>query len=153
MKDGDYQVHIHVLKGKSFKLETEDSIDPYIKFNLLNNSKQTIVKSGVKPDSRVTWDEHIFMDFFNLTSEDIENAQLQILAENKGFFKGDMIGTFSLSINKIYSMENHAMRYQTIGLNNPESEDFTDISGYVTISVQVIGPGDEAIELNMVDDK
>ena len=50
-------------------------------------------------------------------------------------------------------MKNNAMRYQTIGLNNPEGEDFTDITGYVTISVQIIGPGDEAIELKMVDDQ
>ena len=101
----------------------------------------------------MTWDEHLFFELPNLTSEKIENAELTIQAENKGFFKGDLIGEFTIGVQKIYSMKNNAMRYQTIGLNNPGGEDFTDVTGYLTISVQIIGPGDEAIELNMVDDQ
>ena len=152
MLDGDYQVHIHILKGKNFKLDNEDEIDPFIKFKLLGQEKSSVAKSNVMFDTKVTWDEHIFFEFHKLTSEEIENAELKIMAENRGFFKGDLIGEFTIGVQKIYSQKNHAMRYQTVGLNNPEGGHFTDITGYLTVSIQVIGPTDEAIELNMVDD-
>lgn len=36
-----------------------------------------------------------------------------------------------------------------LGINCPDSEDFAKIRGYITVNVNVQGPGDEAVELKM----
>lgn len=58
-----------------------------------------------------------------------------------------------MAISKIYNMKNHTMEHQTIGLNNPNSDDFSKVTGYLTISVNIQGPGDEASELKMGTEK
>ena len=50
-------------------------------------------------------------------------------------------------------MKNHCMLNQMIALNNPSGADFTKITGYIAVSVQVLGPGDEAVELKLASDK
>ena len=37
-------------------------------------------------------DEHIFIDAKNLSKEDVEEANIEFVIENKGFFKADLIG-------------------------------------------------------------
>ena len=36
---------------------------------------------------------------------------------------------------------------QTLGTNNVNSRDFSMITGYITVSINITGPGDEAEEL------
>ena len=50
-------------------------------------------------------------------------------------------------------MENHVMLHQLIGLTNPDSKDFSKVTGYITVSINVQGPGDEATQLEMGTDK
>jgi hypothetical protein len=56
---------------------------------------------------------------------------------NKGFFKGDVIGSFEISLSMVYNMENHVMMHQLIGLNNPNSKDFGKITGYIIVSINI----------------
>jgi hypothetical protein len=47
-----------------------------------------------------------------LGQDEIENAKIVLAVENKGFFKGDLIGQYELSVNKIYNMKDHVMMNQ-----------------------------------------
>jgi len=64
-----------------------------------------------------------------------------------------MIGHFEMAISKIYNMKKHVMENQTIGLCNPNSKDFSEITGYLIVNVNIQGPGDEASELKMGTEK
>ena len=67
---------------------------------------------------------------------------------NKGFFKEDTIAVYELDFTQIYLQKNHAMYHQWIALSNPEGKDFNEITGYLKLSVSIIGPGDEQVQLN-----
>ena len=71
---------------------------------------------------------------------------------NKCYFKGDMIGLFELSTMSVYNNKDHAMMHTVLGLNNPNSKEFSKITGYLTVSINVQGPGDEAVEMQMGSD-
>ena len=102
---------------------------------------------------QVTYDEHLFFEFQKLEPDQIEQALIKIEVENKGFFKSDLIGQFELSLNRVYNMKDHCLMNQLISLSNPNSGDATKISGFVALSIQVQGPGDEAVELQLASDK
>lgn len=41
------------------------------------------------------------------------------------------------------------MLHQRLGLTNPNSEDFSKMTGNLIMSINVMGPGDDATELKM----
>ena len=92
MKPGDYLVHIHVQSAKNIALDSADVCDPFVKIDCLGRTAQTKAKDDVSRDAKVTYDEHIFMEFKNQSKEDIEEANILLSVANKGFFKADAIG-------------------------------------------------------------
>lgn len=68
---------------------------------------------------------------------------------NKGFFKEDVIGVYEFDLSYIYFMKDHAMMHQWIGLSNPESVDFNEITCYLKLSISVIKGGDENVQLEV----
>ena len=50
-------------------------------------------------------------------------------------------------------MKGHVMLHQKIGLCNPKSKRFEDLTGLIVVSINVQGPGDEATELLMGAEK
>ena len=39
----------------------------------------------------------------------MEGALITFYVENKGFFKGECIGQFSIALSKVYNMKNHVL--------------------------------------------
>jgi hypothetical protein len=70
---------------------------------------------------------------------------------NKGFFKEDVIGCFNIDLSFLYFQKDHALQHQWIGLNNPESEDASEITAYLKLSISVIRGGDENVQLKADD--
>lgn len=109
--------------------------------------KSTKNKNDISTDETVKFDEHLFLEYNGLKKEQLGEANLTFDIQNKGFFKGDDIGRFEIPLSKVYNMDKHSMFNQTIGCNNVNSKDFSKITGYITVCVNVTGPGDEAEEL------
>ena len=65
MKPGDYLVHIHVQSAKNIALDSADVSDPFVKIDCLGKNAQTVSKDDVSREAKVTYDEHIFMEFKN----------------------------------------------------------------------------------------
>jgi len=63
-------------------------------------------------------------------------------------FKNAIIGVYEIDLSYIYFKEKHAVFNQWVGLSNPTSKSFNELSGYLKISASVIGPGDEQVALN-----
>ena len=149
MPSGDYLIHVHVQKAKRLCLEDDDICDPFIRVKVMGKHESTAPKEDVARDVAVTFDDHMFINIPNAKKQDLEDATIVICAENRGFFKGDLIGQFEIAVNKVYNMESNVMKHQWIALNNPDGSDFSKITGYVAVSIQVQGPGDEAVELKL----
>ena len=113
----------------------------------MGKDKSSKNKNDISSEETVRFDEHIFLEYNGLKKEELGEANILFDIQNKGFFKGDDIGSFSIPLSKIYNMDKHAMQNQTVGCNNVNSKDFSKITGYITISINVTGPGDEALEL------
>ena len=77
------------------------------------------------------------MEYKNLEKETLEAAQLKFSVENKGYFKSDLVGTFDMAFSKIYNMKEHTMKDQLIGLTNPNSKDFSKVTGYICVNVNI----------------
>lgn len=73
--------------------------------------------------------------------------------ENKGFFSGDKIGYFPISSTTIYNLDKHVAHNQPLALTNPSAEDKSMVTGYLTLSINLTGPGDESAELKLGSDK
>jgi len=153
MKPGDYLLHVHIQYAKNVSLPGEDVVDPFVSVSMLGQRKITSTKENITPDSKTKYDEHIFMVFRDLTKDVVSESQIEFRVENKGFFRGDTIGVFTLATSKVYYRDNHLMEHQIIALNNPDSDDFSLVTGYLIVNINVLAQGDEASELKMGTDQ
>ena len=153
MKAGDYLIHAHIQWAKGIALEGEDACDPMVSVSVLGEKATTAAKSDITRETKVTYDEHIFMSLKDKTKEEMEEAEVDFGVENKGFFKGECIGHFVIALSKIYNMAGHVMLHQQIALQPVDGKDFNSVSGYLAVSINVQGPGDEATQLKMGTDK
>ena len=94
-------------------------------------------KKDIASDAVVKFNEHMFLEFKDLSKEELEEATIKFDVVNKGFFRGDAIGTNEIPLTKVYNMKNHCLLHQQFGLSNPNSKDFSKITGYTTVSINV----------------
>ena len=92
MKAGDYLVHVHIQYMKNVHLCGEDTCDPMVKVACLGQTKTTEAKHDVTKEAKLKIDQHIFIDAKGQKKAAMEEANIQFIIENKGFFKGDQIG-------------------------------------------------------------
>ena len=147
MKDGEYILHVLVETGKSIFLEGEDTIDPMVKITFMGESKQTAAKEDVTRSQEVKWDEHIYIESGEVKGADFADELIEIRLLNKGFFKSDLIGYFPISPPTIYNMKDHVVHNQQIAFTSNEAEDKSKITAYLTVSINLSGPGDSAAQL------
>lgn len=90
-----------------------------------------------KKDKNVLWGEHIYLEPRGLTKDTLESAQITIKLLDKGTFRDKLVGQFDIGLDTVYAKPNHSIHNQWIAMNNPQGEDFTDITAYVKISICV----------------
>lgn len=146
MKRGDYMIHILLEKAKDMDGES-DTIDPLIEISCLGEKKYSQVKKDIGRLGEVTYNEHIFMEPRNVEKKDAEEAQIVIRLMDKGFFKDTQIGMFEFNLSFIYFREDHMLLHQWIAFSNPNSENYQAITGYLKLSISVVAPGDEQVQM------
>jgi len=67
--------------------------------------------------------------------------------KNKKFLKDEIIGCYDFDITTIYFKDKHTIEHQWIALSNPESSNFTDLSGVLRLSISIQAEGDEQMQL------
>jgi hypothetical protein len=147
IKKGDYLIHLLVHEARNLKVIGEDTVDPIIEVNCLKKRKFTTAKNDVGYNSAVIWGEHIFFEPTNLTSREISNGKLTFRVMDQQMLKNTVIGIYEMDLSFIYFQDKHAVLNQWIGISNPTSKNFNQLSGYLKISASVIGSGDEQIPL------
>jgi len=54
-----------------------------------------------------------------------------------------MIGCYDFDVTFVYFKDKHTIQHQWIAISNPESDDCSEITGYLKLSINVQGPDDE----------
>lgn len=117
----------------------------------MNQKKYTSAKDNIGSIGEVNWGEHLFLEPRNVEKQDAEEGKILIRLMDKGFLKDTMIGMFEFDLSYIYFMKDHAMQHKWIAFSNPNSENYSEITGYLKISISVACSGDEQIQLSEDD--
>ena len=82
-----------------------------------------------------------------MSKEALEQSRITIKVLEKAYFKDAMLGQFEFDFNHLYFMENHTWPHFWVALTNPESEDYSEINGYLKMSASCYGADDAPTEL------
>ncbi len=66
---------------------------------------------------------------------------------DKGFFKDALIGSYEFDVAFIYFMKDHTLFHQWVALCNPASENFSEVFGYLKLSITVAAGGDSQVKI------
>mmetsp|Transcript_30293 Transcript_30293/g.46313 ORF Transcript_30293/g.46313 Transcript_30293/m.46313 type:complete len:95 (+) Transcript_30293:310-594(+) len=91
----------------------------------------------------VLWSEHLFLEPRGVDKRDAEKGKILIKLMDKGIFKDALIGQFEFDLSFIYFMENHTLLHKWLALSNPNSDNYSEISAYLKVSISVAAQGDE----------
>lgn len=147
MKRGDYMIHIYVEQAKNLKVEAEQTVDPIVQINCLNERRFTTAQDDINNTGIAIWNEHIFFEPKNLETSDLENAKVQIKLMDKGFFKDALIGYYEFDLSFLYQQPDHSLMHKWIIMSNPESETFGEVTGQLKVSIVITGEGDEQVQI------
>jgi hypothetical protein len=53
------------------------------------------------------------------------------------------LGVYSFDVSHIYFQNKHAIFHQWVALTNPSSKEYSEITGYLKLSISAIATGDE----------
>lgn len=94
------------------------------------------------------WGEHIYFIKKFQSNVELETQKMKVeIFDDKLIGSDALIGDFELDVINIYHSENHCYLHKWLALSNFE-KGLSEIKGYILISANVIGSGDEALELN-----
>ena len=152
MKRGDYMIHIFIEKAKEIKVPANTTVDPIIEVSCLGQKKYSSAKDDIGGLGEVVWSEHLFLEPHNVEKKDAEDAKIVIKLNDKGYIKDTMIGVFEFDLSYIYFMKDHLLLHQWLAFSNPNSENYSEITGYLKVSISVAASGDEQVQINEDDD-
>ena len=136
-KAQDFQIRVKILRGRQLE---GSNIDPVCRVRLLGMAKQTQIRKGTN---------HPFFNevfFFNrhLSELELTNELIEFEVYNSRTLRSDMkIGQFKIDMGHIYSQNKHSINRQWLLLSH-EDDRMTGAKGYLKVSVNILGPGDEA---------
>jgi len=58
-----------------------------------------------------------------------------------------MLGYYEFDLTQIYQMENHALMHKFLVMNNPDGEDFGEVTAYLKVSITVSGGDDVPVPI------
>ena len=152
MRRGDYMIHVFVEKAKEMKsFNAGDTVDPMVEVSCLGQKKYTTNKKNVGQLSEVSWGEHLFLEPKNVEKAEAEDARIVIKLLDKHFLKDSVIGVFEFDLTHIYFMPDHLMSHQWMALSNPNSEKYSEITGYLKVSISIICTGDKQVQITEDD--
>ncbi len=89
----------------------------------------------------------MFFEKKNVEEEQLAMAKVEIKLLDKGFIKDALIGFYEFDLTYIYQQEGHSLMHKWIIMSNPEGEDFSEVTGYLKISMAITGVGDNQLPI------
>jgi hypothetical protein len=137
MKRGDYRIHVYVEKAKDLKVPDDSTIDPLIEISCLNLKQYSTVKEKIGGIGETVWNEHLFLEPMNVEKLSADEAKISLKILDKGLLKNTQIGQFEFDMSFIYFKKDHALLHQWVAISDPNSENYSEITGYLKISINV----------------
>ena len=151
MRKGDYNVHILIEEVKNL-ISIEENKPPVPRVKMTVFGKEQRTSKMKRPCDSFVFNEHFYYDKTNLTAEMLDSEKILLeVYDNNHTNKKDYFGIYELDFGYVYGRPEHALRNIWIGLNNTESEDMSQIRGYLKLSVSVLNEGDDRVELEPKD--
>ena len=147
IKPGDYTVHLLLQKGKEFAIEESDTKDIFVQVEISKLKETSPVQNEVSNLTVVNFNAHIFIELKKMSIQQLEQSRITIKVLEKAYFKVAMIGMFEFDFNHVYFMDGHKWEHVWVALTNPESEDYSEINGYLKVSTSIYGADDDPHEL------
>ena len=152
MKKGDYSVHILIEEVKNL-ISIENNQPPVPRVKMIVFGKEQRTSKMKNPCDNCVFNEHYYFDKTNLTAEMLDSEKIIIeVYDNLHTDKKDYFGIYEIDFAYVYGKPNHALNNIWIGLSNTESEDMSQIRGYLKLSVSVLHVNDNRVELEPKED-
>ena len=152
MKKGDYNVHILIEEVKNLiSIEDNQPPIPRVKITVFGKEKRT--SKMKRPCDSFVFNEHFYYDKTNMTVEQLDSEKIIIeVYDNKHTKRKDYFGIYELDFAYVYGRPEHTLRNIWIGLSNVESDDISQVRGYLKLSISVLNEGDNRVELEPKED-
>ena len=145
IKDGDYQVQVHIIEARELKAENMDgSDDPVVEVECFGQKQHTRTLKG---QINCVWDEVLIFNMKNLAKESFEDGVVRVSVKDANFIIGrkKMIGAYAFDATSVYFSKDHEMYRKWVALMDDEDADDVGVQGYLKLSVSIIGPGDKPV--------
>lgn len=142
IKDGDYQVQVHIIECRDLKAENLDGTsDPVVYIDCMGQKQSTGVINGV---TSCVFDELFIFNFSKMDKEAFEEGVIKISCYDYGLTGNTMIGAYAFDATMVYTLnKEHEMYRKWVPLMDDEDPDDVGVQGYMKISVSIIGPGEK----------
>ncbi len=145
IKSGDYKCVIHIIEARELKPKDQSGqSDPVCYVEVFGQKFNTAVK---KQTLSCVWDETFIIQQRNLDKEEVENAVIKINVEDADFgTRNDPIGQYFYDLSYVYQQKGHEVYRSWVALTNSKDPNDVGVTGYLKLSISVVGPGDKAVE-------
>ena len=149
IKNGSYRVHVYIEQARALcPSKDKETSDPVFLVTTFGVTKSTNSYDNIGNESIVPIGEHIFIDGENKTAETIGLERIAIqVRDHNALTKDVLLGQYEMDMTYLYSLPDHTMLHQWLSLSNPESEDFSELKGYLKVGISVLHEDDKTIDL------
>ncbi|XP_074502030.1 myoferlin isoform X1 [Sebastes fasciatus] len=134
-KPQDFQIRIRVIKGRQLP---GNNIKPVVKVNVCGQTHRTRIRRGNNP----FFDEIFFYNVNMLPSELFDESISLRVYDSFSLRADSLMGEFKMDVGNIYDESGHAIMRKWLLLSDPDDSN-SGASGYLKVSIFVVGTGDE----------
>lgn len=135
-KAQDFQIRIKVFQARQLD---GNNIHPMTRVKVGNQSKHT---KTMRSTNSPYWDEVFFFNF-NSSQADLFDQMIEFQVFNAlNYLKDALIGSFKMDIGYVYDEPYHSLINKWLLLADTE-DCMSGAKGYLKVTVNVLGPGDE----------
>ena len=153
IKDGDYQVQVHIIEARDLKGENENGTsDPVVFVECFGQKRHTAYFKDV---TSCVFDQQFIFDIKGLDKHSFEEGLIRISCyDSNSVSNNELIGRFAMDAPLIYRMNTgHELYRQWVPLMDDEDSKDLGVQGYLKVSISIIGPGDKAKVHNEDDER
>ena len=153
VEEGDYQVQVHIIECRELKaMDAGGTSDPIVYVSCFGQKQCTPVKE--KQLSPV-FDELFIFEKRGLDKEQFEEESVQISVMDVDLIatSNDLIGDYNCDLSFVYFREDHELYRTWVGVVNDKDPESIAMTGYIKISIQVVGPNDKLKVHDEAEDK
>ncbi|CAF5029105.1 unnamed protein product [Rotaria sp. Silwood1] len=145
-KTQDFQVRIKIFQARQLD---GSNLHPVCRVRIFSSVKQTKIQKGTNQP----YFNEVFFFNINMSEAELCDEMIEFEVCNSRTLRADMkIGTFKMDIGYVYSQPRHSINRKWLLLSD-EDDRMTGAKGYLKVSVNILGPGDEApSQENAADD-